>query len=620
MLSTLRKLLNSTNPRLKFFSTHKTTQNIETLQFLFSEAESKLKSPDTIKSSVDTFTKASKLASQLYISDPLQQSHWYLRAAYNLAQQNLLKQSLDFFTEGSNILSQHKPSIKSQNLINAYILAGETSLLHKNFILSEKYFSQTLGCTLLLQPEMKVLVLEKMIAVKFYLKKDKEAAELCEEVLTLFKSVKNMDLVHAQILLTYGKHVFHLNDTEKSLKLFKKALVLLGKIKHSESATLHKTAYEYIIDAYVKDDNSEEALNSVINCAKLLEKDSGPEQLLSFYWKMHQNLEAFGNFEQIIKKIVEISEGIPVDIERLSKAYEVAFEFYLSKGRLQESFDSSEKLLNAAKNSKNQKIIVKALANISQVYVNLDPDKAKRYIDKAQSLINSFGVQGSEQKLIDNLYFQYYSSNNDYKNSDYYLSLCIAHITEKKQTALELIILHIQHSLLHSTNNSPQKSLSSLFTALQISDRNFSVQDFRSIEILSAIGKQYKDIKDYENAVKYAFKALESVKMYHSDKEGHFLFIYKNIIEIFEDMGNNSLVLEIGEKAIKVIELNENLDEVIAGKIHLAVAKEYNKSGEKRKALEGFFKAKERFGRSGNVEELKIVEGCIKMINEEVRE
>lgn len=608
MLTRLTNRLSTSFPS-RFFSTP--PHNFTTLSSLFKEAEFQLSSPNSFQSAITSFKSGIKIASEIFPQDYLQQSYWCILAALQLFSKNHLKESQEFLQESVRLLNQHDPNDGKGDLCKVYKMIGNGYYYLKDFIKSEEYYSKGLSIAYTERPELITIILENLIKTKINLKKVREAVELCEKCLGLLGNAKDSNEKMIPILICYGKCLASLKELDKAIKQYRSAIELIllrGNEVHRDYSLA--IVYDELIDALIISENDEKAAQETLEGAVLIEKWFGIEKSLGFCEVMYRKFKNADFEEPVVKVIVDLSERAFPDAAETAKSYNLAEEHYYRKGNLSVSLEYAKKSMKIAKKLNDSELIIKSCERLGLIYLYIDPDVAKTYIELGKKLLDSV-PSNSKQSVFEYLHFRYFSIIKDYINACKSIEVCLALTPETKSSTNDLIKYHIEYSDLHYDHNHSEKSLSILFKSLEILDRNVLGDHPKSSEVLSKIGSIYAEKNDYNKSIDYLSQALKIGQKYSNKNFSNFLAISSNLMRSYSCVNRLDLGLNVGETVLKMIEERKEKAGIQLGIFYLSFSSVNLNMNEINLAKAWGMKGREVFIELGLEEYIKVAEDLL---------
>lgn len=618
MISKLNFHLSTSLKNLPKWVTSRTKADLSLLKNHFEKASIQLKNSYTYLSAINNFKSGVSVSTELYPEDHLEQSYWISIAALQLAEKSLFRESEGFLRRGVHLLDQISSKTESLKMLQVCFTIGETYQLLNNFNKGEEFYMKCFRIVDSVQPEFKLKILEKLIVTKLTLKNDKEVVLLGKDALVLFESsLENYD-EFIKIFTCYEKSLILLNQLENAKKMINRVIQLMSSKQNGKSFNsfiIH--AYNLLVDAHVKNESEDEALQAVLEGGKIIEKYLDDIIAVYFYKKMCETFEFKYIAEPIIKAILELSEKNLNDYSEIIQVYKNTFQFYLANENYEKSLEFSNKGLAVARKWNNPVTVLESYMQLAEIHLKIDPENAKGYIELGKSLLDSYPNKEHERSL-EYLHFQYHAINMDYQNASSSLENCISLIPPTLENHLVLINLHLDLGTLHKMNFRIEKSLESFKKALKYTDTYYPLITLKRSEILSEISSIYVAEGELEKGLEYLTEALEIEEKMKVENLTLLIMIHTRIMECYSKMNQINLALGTGGEMLKKmkdknIEANE-----ILGLFYFAFGQVHQKMASKEKAISYYKKAREIFQKLDIDDQVEITEKQLRHCDNEI--
>lgn len=249
--------------------------------------------------------------------------------------------------------------------------------------------------------------------------------------------------------------------------------------------------------------------------------------------------------QQILKFQFTIKKNTPIK-SFPSLFFISSFIFFCiisSSAQQQPKIDELEKKLQITKDDKSK---IEILTSLGELYLRIEPAKARKYCLTAFELSNKTNNTKGKINSCNTIGNSYYLEGNYNSSLDYYLRALkiVEEIGDKKGIANSLMGIGNIYTAQGNNKLSLEYQLKSLKIREELNDKDGISACYNNIGII------YMELKDYEKALDYQLRALK-LKEEKADKKGTSSSL-GNIGTIYYQLGNYPLALEYQQKAYEI--------------------------------------------------------------------
>ena len=586
-LRSLKSMPRST-PRYSFSS----IPPLQTLANYFSEGHQKLSNPSSFQEALQSFTKLKSLSEDLYPTKPMQKAFWLSQISYSLASNGYLEQSRTYYEEVKNLISQlTKTSKYSTQSGETYETLVQITVIYKDYVEAEKYFSQALEYVKTLDNLSHVSLLEKMIVPKVILGKANEGLELTEKILELIKEVPNNVNLKNEVLIKQAKCYIAMMQLEIAKEIIEEVIELTKEKYDKQSLMINVTSYELLSEIYAIYGMMNEAVSSALIGGKILNEELGADKTILYYSGVISKLKSHPASEEIVDQLIKMIESVDENNSDVLGAYKIICGVYFNVGNYEESIKYAEKSIKIIKKMNNFDELIDAYFNAAQSCFDYDIEKAKEYIDLANAMYES-QPNKKHEKNLKYMMFNYYFRISEYELAEKEIGFCIDNTPESFEDFDDLVNYYMKKSFMYYYTQKSEKCIECDLKTIKLVEQYEEIRTDRIISIYGKIGSSYARLGNYEKALEYLFKAVDDINDNFYQSKVDYLFIYFTLMTTYSGMNQFSIALEHANEILPLVQASSQIDEMTLF-FYIETGNIYEKIMNKQKAKEFFLKAKE---------------------------